>query len=380
MTVFRTRLVRRAFIALALCRASLGAQQIPQRLADSTFWRMVTTMSEPGGYFRSDNFISNEVTFQHVIPALVSEGRAPGGVYLGVGPDQNFTYLVAMQPKIAFIFDIRRQNILQHLLYKAIIEQSTDRADFLALLFSRPRPAGLASNLKVDSLMAVYRGIGADTMLFRRNLVTLRAWLTGRHGFTIGDDEWRSIEYVYTAFFMAGPEINYSFAQSGRGFGNGFRRMPNYEELMVQTDSASVQRGYLASEELFARLKDLEERNLIVPVVGNFAGPSAIRAVGDWVRARGATVSAFYVSNVEQYLFMQGDDQKKFFDNVATLPLDDRSVFVRAFFNFGAPRGAPGGGAAGPRSVTLLGGIKEQLRAFSEGRLQTYFDLMSTSR
>ena len=92
--------------------------------------------------FRSDNFVSNEITFQWVIPDLLRTTK-PGGVYLGVGPDQNFTYIVALKPKIAFIFDIRRQNMLTHLMYKALIEQSTDRADFVSRLFARPRPTGL---------------------------------------------------------------------------------------------------------------------------------------------------------------------------------------------------------------------------------------------
>ena len=96
------------------------APSIPDRIGDDVFWRMVSDYSEPGGFFRSDNFVSNEITFQWVLPELAKTTKL-GGVYLGVGPDQNFTYIVAMQPKIAFIVDIRRQNMLHHLLYKALI-------------------------------------------------------------------------------------------------------------------------------------------------------------------------------------------------------------------------------------------------------------------
>ena len=69
--------------------------------------------SEPGGYFRSadiTNLTSNELWFQHVIPDSVARVK-PGGVYLGVGPEQNFTYMAALRPKMAIIFDIRRGNI-----------------------------------------------------------------------------------------------------------------------------------------------------------------------------------------------------------------------------------------------------------------------------
>ena len=144
-TIRRTRTViaRAALLsavaALASTPAVARAQDVPSKLSDSTFWKMVTEFSEPGGSFRSDNFVSNETMFQWVIPELLRTTK-PGGVYLGVGPDQNFTYIVALKPKISFIFDIRRQNMLTHLMYKAVFEQSTDRADFLSRLFSRPRP------------------------------------------------------------------------------------------------------------------------------------------------------------------------------------------------------------------------------------------------
>src|SRR5205809_65578 len=141
--------------AQVAARPQSASAAIPARLPDSTFWRLVTDLSEPGGFFRSDNFVSNETSFQSVIPAL-TRGTKPGGVYLGVGPEQNFTYIVALRPKIAFIFDIRRQNMLTHLMYKAVMEQSADRAEFLARLFSRPRPRSVDTMSTVDALFAAF--------------------------------------------------------------------------------------------------------------------------------------------------------------------------------------------------------------------------------
>jgi hypothetical protein len=65
-------------------------------------------------------------------------------------------------------------------------------------------------------------------------------------------------------------------------------------------------RSYLSTEANFAVLKDLQSRNLVVPVVGNFGGPKAIRAIAQYLKSRGATVAAFYLSNVEQYLQQDG--------------------------------------------------------------------------
>src|SRR5262245_6677515 len=141
-----------------LARSPLITDGLPERLSDEEFWGAVEGMSEQGGYFRSDNLLSNEDAFQHVIPTL--ERQLPGGgVYLGVGPDQNFTYIVAMHPKMAFVVDIRRQNMLLHLMYKAIIELASNRAEFLSLLFSRPMPSGLSPDATPGELFEAFSGV-----------------------------------------------------------------------------------------------------------------------------------------------------------------------------------------------------------------------------
>src|SRR6266481_256823 len=139
---------------LNLSSSLVATEALPLQLSDDAFWNMVTEFSETGGYFRSDNFVSNETTFQYVIKDL--KKTRPGGVYLGVGPDQNFTYIVALQPRMAIIFDIRRQNMLQHLMYKALIEISSDRADFVSRLFARARPEGLDAKITVEKMFAAF--------------------------------------------------------------------------------------------------------------------------------------------------------------------------------------------------------------------------------
>src|SRR5215510_5859486 len=123
-------------MVLAIAPMQRAAETLPATLSDQEFWRMVEEFSEPGGTFRYENFVSNERSIQYVIPDLKAKTK-PGGVYLGVAPEQNFTYVAALQSKIAFVIDIRRQNMLVHLLYKALFELSPNRADFVARLFSR---------------------------------------------------------------------------------------------------------------------------------------------------------------------------------------------------------------------------------------------------
>src|SRR6266704_1541170 len=177
----------------------VAAEELPKQLSDEAFWHLVTDFSEPGGFFRSDNFVSNEATFQWVIPDLKNNSRS-GGVYLGVGPDQNFTYIVATQPKMAFIFDIRRQNMVQHLMYKALIELSADRAEFLSRLFSRKRTEGMGPNSTPEELFTAYDNVEPDRQLFLANLQAIKAQLEERHKFKLSSDDEASIEFVYRSF------------------------------------------------------------------------------------------------------------------------------------------------------------------------------------
>lgn len=350
--------------------ARVAPVEIPSRLSDAAFWRMIVDFSELGGFFRSENLVSNETELQRVIPEL-QRSMAPGGVYVGVGPDQNFTYIAALRPKMAFIVDIRRQNMLLHLMHKALVEQSSDRAEFLSRLFSRKRPPGLGAESSPQQLFDAYRVVPPTETLFEKNLRSLVDHLVRRHEFPLASEEIRSIESIYRAFYRGGPELRYSYPRF-----SGFGAFPAYADLMTETDGYGVNRSYLGSEESFRALRQREQKNLIVPLVGNFAGDKTIQAIGRYLRERGATVTAFYASNVEQYLF-QSDEWRTFFSNVAALPIDETSMFIRSCFTNTGLR--PQSVAPGPRSTMLLDPIASLLVAFQEGQIQSYSDVIDRS-
>jgi hypothetical protein len=354
----------------AFARPQLAAQRndLAARLTDRDFWRLVDGFSEANGYFQSDNLVSNEDTFQYVIPELLKT-VPPGGTYLGVGPDQNFTYIVALRPRIAFITDIRRGNLQEHLMYKALLELSADRADFLSRLFSRKRPAGLTPASTARELFEAYLNVAMSPTLRDDNLRALLDLLARQRGNALSDDDAAGIAYVYDSFVSVGPTLSYAVNSFGRG---GPTRYPSYEDLQMATDGQGVSRGYLANEANFAVLKTMEQDNRIVPIVGDFAGPRALRSVGAYLAEHGATVSVFYTSNVEQYLFQSGV-WPAFARNVATLPLDDTSTFIRSCFNScGMPNGS--------RAVALLDSMSGLLRDFNEGRIQNYWQVLQHSR
>jgi len=335
-------------------------QTLPDRLTDDQFWKLSQGMSEENGFFRSDNLLSNELWFQDTLDDLLKRTK-PGGVYLGVGPEQNYTYIAALKPKMVFITDIRRGNLHTQLMYKALFELSADRAEFVSRLFSKPRPAGLSAKSTATELMNAYWDVNSSPeAVYQANLQAITDHLTRKpHTLPLGKEDLDGIEYVYRMFYWFGPSITYNSSNSTTG--RGGNNMTDYHRLMVSTDSASGQnRTFLASEERFKVLKDLAERNLLVPVVGNFGGPKALRAVGQYLRDHGATVTAFYLSNVEQYLYMDGI-WMNFCANVASMPLDEQSTFIRS------SQGGRGGGGGG--LVNSLGSMFSETRGCAGGRL-----------
>jgi hypothetical protein len=321
-------------VATPVTRAQ-GSPALPTSLTDQEFWDLSAQLSEPNGYFRSDNLLSNEMGFQWVIPELVARTK-PGGVYLGVGPEQNFSYIAALKPKMVFITDIRRGNLWTQLMYKALFELSADRVEFVGRLFTKPRPSGLTAQSTGKDIMDKYWDVStSDEATFKKNGQDIIDLLTKKHHIPLPPEDQKGIiDDVYYYFYWYGPSINYNSSSGSGGRGGN---MAMYYDLMTTSDLAGVPRAYLANDENFHVLKDLEEKNLVVPVVGDFGGPKALRAVGKYVRDHGALVMAMYLSNVEQYLTQDGK-WPAFCGNVASMPLDDHSMFIRS---------ASGGGRGG---------------------------------
>ena len=358
---------------------------LPDRLDDAAFWRLLTECSEPGGTFRSDNLVSNERAFPAVLPEVARRG-SPASAYIGVGPEQNFSYLAALKPRIAFIVDIRRQNAVLHLLYKAIFELSPTRAEFLSRLFSRPRARHLGPNSTPRDLMQAF-AIGTPSRdLFEANTEDIRALLTKTHHWPLGSADLAGLSHVYEAFYEQGPEIKYAMRSFRRGV-----PFPSLAELMTATDGQGVFRSFLATENAYNVVRDLQARNLIVPIVGDFSGERALATVGAFLRSQGLVVTAFYASNVEMYLLRNDDGGRTFYRNLSALPINGQSVLVRSVFR-GVGHGGPGGpfGGGGGYPVTGPGAagtgldgrlqadpISGLLAAVQRGEIASYADLVA---
>lgn len=307
-----------AAIALATTVVSAGGPTLPVRLNGATFSQLSTDLSEPGGEFPSENLVSNELSFPSILDDLIA--RVPKqSVYLGVGPEQNFTYIAATRPRMAFIIDVRRGNLQLHLLYKALFELSENRNAFVSRLFGRNVPPKLSSTAKAAELFDAIedldpkRDTAADFAAITRQLTT-------RDGLSMPPDDLAAIRQLLATFWERGPDISYA--------PTNYSGMPAYWNVMQVTHDGR-ERSFLASEASFLIVKDLETRNLVVPVVGNLAGAKTVRAIGEYIRAHGATVGVMYVSNVEQYL-VRDHSWRGFCLNARSLPLNEGSTFVRS--------------------------------------------------
>jgi hypothetical protein len=306
-----------AAVVLLVFSSSVFTQRTPEtlptQLSDAEYWKLISEFSEPSGYFQYDIVTSNETSYQYVMPDLMKTPRS-GAAYLGVGPEQNFTYIAALQPKIAFIFDIRRDMMLEHLMYKAVFEASADRTDFVSNLFARKTPPGLNADSPVQTIFQAFSKVTVDPMLADQDLKDILDRLKTRHHFPLTTEDENGIRALYKTF---GREGVLSFSSSFMS--------PGYATLMTMTDRAGKNWSYLASKENYDRVRSMHQKNLIVPLVGDFAGPKAIRATGQYLKDHGGTVSAFYISNVEDYIRAW----PQYTGNIASLPIDSSSVLIR---------------------------------------------------
>jgi hypothetical protein len=347
-----------------------AAQQPAPAISDSAFAALSARISEPAGYFDSDNLISNESSYLHVLGAMRRIGVA-GGAYIGVGPDQNFSYMAQVRPRIAFIVDIRRDNLLQHLLFKALFEMSRNRVEYLALLTGRAVPNDVSAwNRKsIGEIVDFIDKSPQDPDQFETSRSVIRTKVK-RYGIPVTPAELETIGRIHQAFFEAGLDLKFtSLGRAPREY------YPNLRKLLLERDLTGKQLNYLTNEDDFQYVKSLEGRNLVVPVVGNLAGDHALREIGRVMTERGERLSAFYVSNVEFYLMREGSFDA-FAASVRTLPHDSRSVIIRSYFGGGFygshPQSVPG-----YFSTQLLQTIDSFVTEAARGGYATYMDLVS---
>jgi hypothetical protein len=347
-----------SLLALGLAAAALLVEAAPGRAQASSFGEQVGRLSEPGGSFDTDNLISNERSYLDVVPAIVARG-ATGGAYIGVGPDQNFSYIVRVRPAVAYIIDVRRDNMLLHLLFKALFAEAHTRVEYLALLTGRAPPPDAAhwASAPLKSIVAYVDGKSAaadQTRALHRRLET--AILAFGVPLTRADLD--TIKRFHQAFIDAGLGLQFhSFNRAPQPY------YPSLRDLLMATDASGHGWNYLDAEDDYQFLRGLEGRDGVVPVVGDVAGPRAMHAIAADIGARGERLSAFYISNVENYLFRDGSFAR-YAENIGRFPRSSRSFVIRSIFS--------GGG----QSLSRVEPLDQMMADIARGAYRSYSDLL----
>jgi len=315
-------------VTVVLLAAAGGARHPKDAPAAPPLPETIRQLSEPGGYFDTDNLVSNEQTYGRVVDRL----QPLGGAYIGVGPEQNFSYIARTRPRWAFIVDIRRDNMLQHLLLNAILAHAESPLGYLCLLFSRPLPSDhtRSSESGTADLVERLEERPPSPALFERNLELLLEYIE-EIGLALSPGDEATIREMYGAFFRF--QLDLRFQSYGRPM---LSRNPTYGDLLLERSPEGEDASFLASSADYSFVRRLAREGRLVPVVGDLAGDHALQAVGRFLRERGETVSTFYTSNVEFYLLGSGR-YRSFVENVRALPITASSLFIRSYFDYGRP-------------------------------------------
>jgi len=354
------------FLAIGLWSASAPRAQASRN--HEHFLQLINQLSEPGGFFDSDNLISNETSYLHVLGKMREMG-IQGGVYVGVGPDQNFSYIARVRPQMVFIIDIRRDNLLQQLMFKSLFSRAHSRIEYLCLLFGKPYPKNKGwEQRSLKELIDYIDNTSSNQKLFDKTLAEVGRDAK-RYDKDLTSNDLEVMARVQRAFFGAGLDIRYS-----THFRPPRSIYPTFRELLLAEDLSGKIGNYLGAEDDFHFIKKLEDQDLVIPIVGDLSGPRAVKALGAYIESLKQHVSAFYVSNVEFYLSREGTFGK-FAENLKSLPIDDHSVIIRSYFNFYAPPHPQS--IPGHFSTQLLEKISDLIQQCDSGGCESYSEIVT---
>ncbi len=323
---------------------------------DRSMARVMLDLSEPESGPPADNLLTNEDSFARVaadVARLVPEG----GVYLGVGPDQNFTYIAHARPRLSFILDFRRRNALVHLIHKAIMMLAPDRAGYLARLLARA-PRDRPGPPDAAGLVAAFDRVPLDRPRLADAIDRVASTL-GPLG-VVAEPEWPELARLQAR--LAGPGLESRFL--------ALPMYPTLGRLIGSPDRLGRPGHFLAADATYRSVRAAQLGDRIVPIVADLAGTVALPALAAWLRARSLAVSLVYLSDVEFFLLRAGR-HPALVANLARLPLLEGAMLIRASTReIAHPERAPG-----DSSTTILRPLAPFLEAARGGRVRTLEDL-----
>ncbi|MGP3921046.1 LIC_10091 family protein [Nonomuraea sp. 10N515B] len=224
-------------------------------------------------------------------------GAAGTGAYIGVGPCQNLTYIGALRPRLAIICDSRLDNLIEHLMFKMLIERATNPLDYLLLLFSRPveEPPPSADIKEAEDLVAAFERGTPDPETYRDNLEWLRSEAKRRWEFN--DGQLDRLSYLYGQFFARQLAITAVNQECAEALGS-----PTLRDVILARNSYRRNFHFLTDADRFAYVRQMQLEDRIIPMLGNFSSAASIQLINDLLDKFGERADTIYLSNIEDYL------------------------------------------------------------------------------
>ncbi len=210
--------------------------------------------------------ITNEDRHDLYIPAI----RDLGGVYLGVGSNQNYEMIGWAKPTFAVLIDFDQMVVDIHKLYKVAFEHAESPDQFIEFW----------SSGQSDRLRQFVRAAFPDDRQFLA---------------------------VMKARRYAGQRI--------------YKKLQRTQRRHKRQKLAS----YLTDAGQYGDVRRQVQTGHVIAIRGDFTGTKTMRALGDLLKKHRQTVRVFYISNCEQYFKYDSN----FRHNINSLPVDTASLILR---------------------------------------------------
>ena len=223
----------------------------------------------PPALNRDSHFIISDETSHRLFRDHI-EGL--GGVYIGVGTDQNFTMASWVRPEIIVLMDFDAFIVDLHAIYRLAFLEASDSDDFRALW--SPKDKRLRERIEATF---------TDKRARKRHL---KVWKRSR------------------------PLIERRLRRQTRQF----------KKLQIAM--------FLTDDGHFRWLADMYRADRVIAIRGDLTADLTVRDLAKAARASGLPVRLLYVSNAEAYFpkYPPG-----YLRNMAELPMDERSMVLRTY-------------------------------------------------
>jgi hypothetical protein len=194
-----------------------------------------------------------------------------GGVFLGIGPDQNYLMAGWSRPEVLIPLDFDQAIIDLHFAYRVAFLHSETPEAFRAM-WTQEKEAQFKALLETE-----YK-----------------------------DKDSRQLKGILKAFARARPKVLLRFKRVSK----------LHREKGIPT--------YLDNPEQYAYVRKLYQTGRVFPVRGDLTATTTMRDIGEACKKLGLEIKVLYLSNTQQY-FDYTDDFKQ---NILALPLAEDSVVL----------------------------------------------------